>query len=207
MKESSDQELIAKLALGENLALNELMGRYKQRLFYFIRRYAGDEETAYDLLQETFTKLYFNAGSYKPQYKFSTWLFQIALNLCRDHARKQGKRYLLSLDSIDNDGNAIGDTLATDAEDIVSHLDAKRQLAILEYEIQKLPHKLKSALIAFAIEERSQEECAELLGITPKAVEARVYRARKILAEKLAQIPSGYADNNIAWDRKRAASS
>lgn len=207
MKESSDQELIAKLTLGENLALNELMGRYKQRLFYFIRRYAGDEETAYDLLQETFTKLYFNAGSYKPQYKFSTWLFQIALNLCRDHARKNGKKYLLSLDSIDNDGNAIGDTLAADMGDIVSHLDAKRQIAILEYEIQKLPHKLRSALIAFAIEERSQEECAELLGITPKAVEARVYRARKILAEKLARLPDNYSERSLELEPKRATGS
>lgn len=207
MKELSDQELIAKLALGENLALNELMGRYKQRLFYFIRRYVGDEETAYDILQETFTKLYFNAGSYKPHYKFSTWLFQIALNLCRDHSRKQGKRFMLSLDSMDNNGNTLGDTLAADTGDIGSHLDAKQQLAILEREIQKLPHKLKSALIAFAIEERSQEECAELLDITPKAVEVRVYRARKILAGKLAKIPGSYPDKEVESARKRAVGS
>jgi RNA polymerase sigma-70 factor (ECF subfamily) len=207
MKALSDQELIAKLALGENLALNELMGRYKQRLFYFIRRYVGDEETAYDILQETFTKLYFNAGSYKPRYKFSTWLFQIALNLCRDHSRKQGKKFMLSLDSRDNNGVTLGDTLAADTGDIGSHLDAKQQLAILEHEIQKLPHKLKSALIAFVIDERSQEECADLLDITPKALEARVYRARKILAGKLAAMPGSYPDKGMASARKQAVGS
>jgi DNA-directed RNA polymerase specialized sigma24 family protein len=72
MKECSDQELIDRLLRGENLAFNEIMARYKHRLFAFIRRYVGDEDTAYDLLQETFTKLYFAAGTYKPEYKFST---------------------------------------------------------------------------------------------------------------------------------------
>lgn len=185
MKECSDQELIEKLVRGENPALNELMGRYKHRLFSFIRRYVGEDETAYDLLQETFAKLYFNAASYNSHYKFSTWLFQIALNQCRDYGRKNKLKYFLSLDSDDGDGNTLADTLAADTGDAVDQLDAKRQLETVGKEINLLPHKLKSALVAFAIDEQSQEECAELLGITPKALEARVYRARKLLSEKL----------------------
>lgn len=173
------------LRQGQNAALNEIMGRYKHRLFSFIRRYVADEETAYDLLQETFTKLYFSADTYRPQYKFSTWLFQIALNQCRDHARKHRKRFMISLDATDDEGNSLGSTLAADSTDIAAHLDAKRQLAVLEKEIPRLPHKLKTALILFALEERGQEECAVLLGITAKALEARVYRARKILSDKL----------------------
>jgi RNA polymerase sigma factor (sigma-70 family) len=93
MKECTDQELIEKLKSGENPALNELMARYKHRLFAFIRRYVGNEDVAYDLVQETFTKLYFSASTYKPEYKFSTWLFQIALNLCRDHGICRGKSW------------------------------------------------------------------------------------------------------------------
>lgn len=185
--QNSDQELIARLQKGEDLALNEIMGRYKHRLFSFIRRYVGEDETAYDLLQETFTKLYFNAASYDPRYKFSTWLFQIALNLCRDHGRKNKFRFSLSLDSEDEDGNTLADMIAADTSDAVDQLAVKRQLEILGNEINLLPHKLKSALIAFAIEERSQEECAELLDITPKALETRVYRARRILSEKLSK--------------------
>jgi RNA polymerase sigma factor (sigma-70 family) len=185
MTQCSDQELIERLQHGEDLALNEIMGRYKHRLFSFIRRYAGDDETAYDILQETFTKLYFSAGTYNPEYKFSTWLFQIALNLCRDHARKGGWKLLLSLDAEDADGNALHHTIPADTIDVIGHIDAKKQLARVDKAIQKLPHKLKTALILFAVEERSQEECAELLGITPKALEARVYRARKILSNKL----------------------
>ena len=185
MKQDSDSELIARLRQGEDLALSEIMGRHKHRLFSFIRRYVGEDETAYDLLQETFTKVYFNAASYDPHYKFSTWLFQIALNLCRDHGRKNKFKFSLSLDSEDDDGNMLADIIAADTIDAVDQLAAKRQLEAVGKEIRLLPHKLKSALIAFAIEERSQEECAELLDITPKALEARVYRARKILSEKI----------------------
>jgi RNA polymerase sigma factor (sigma-70 family) len=180
MKECTDQELIEKLKRGENPALNELMARYKHRLFAFIRRYVGDEDVAYDLVQETFTKLYFSADKFNPQYKFSTWLFQIALNLCRDHGRKKKLAYFFSIDDEDS-GFDFADA-APDPEAIAQSSQAVRHI---HKSIELLPHKLKSALILFALEDRSQEECAELLGVTAKTVETRVYRARKILTDKL----------------------
>ncbi len=187
MEQCSDNELIARLRQGENPALNEIMRRYKHRLYAFVLRYVHNEETAYDLVQETFTKLYFSADKFNPQYKFSTWLFQIALNLCRDYWRKNGREHHVSLDEEIGEDLVLGDTLASDAPPTDKVVDTKRQLAWVESEISRLPHKLKSALIAFAVEERSQEECAELLGITPKTLETRVYRARKILTEKLSK--------------------
>lgn len=180
MKECSDQELIAKLIGGENIAMNEIMARYKNRLFLFIRRYVGDEDTAYDLLQETFTKLYFSANTYKPEYKFSTWLFQIALNLCRDYGRKKKLIQFFSLDA-EETAFEIADN-SPNPEAIAGSAQAVKHISKA---IDSLPHKLKTALIVFALEERSQEECAELLGITAKTVETRVYRARKLLKEKL----------------------
>lgn len=180
MKECSDQELIDRLSRGENPALNEIMARYKHRLFVFIRRYVGDEDIAYDLLQETFTKLYFSASTYKPEYKFSTWLFQIALNLCRDHGRKKKMVQFFSLDDEDS-GFDFADT-DPDPEAIALSSQAMKHI---HEAIAALPHKLKTALILFALDDRTQEECAELLGVTAKTVETRVYRARKLLEEKL----------------------
>lgn len=180
MKECTDQELIEKLKRGENPALNELMARYKHRLFAFIRRYVGDEDVAYDLAQETFTKLYFSASTYKPEYKFSTWLFQIALNLCRDHGRKKKLVQFFSMD--DEDSGFVFADAAPDPEAIAQ---SNQAVCHIHKSIESLPHKLKSALILFALEDRTQEECAELLGVTAKTVETRVYRARKILADKL----------------------
>jgi RNA polymerase sigma factor CnrH len=185
-----DKHLVHLVTQGSEQALNALMGRYKHKLFAFISRYVKDEDAAYDILQETFIRLHFKADTYKPSYRFSTWLHQIAINLCRDWGRKQKVRQFLSLDTGigDEDGSAtyhdiIGDT-GSNVEDLA---DTRQQLRILDQEIQKLPHKLKTALILFAIEGNSQEACAELLDVTPKTVETRVYRARKILAEKLAK--------------------
>jgi RNA polymerase sigma-70 factor (ECF subfamily) len=66
-------------------------------------------------------------------------------------------------------------------------LVSAERLAALEAAITELPHKLKTALILFALENRSQAECAELLGVSAKTVETRVYRARKILEKKIAR--------------------
>jgi RNA polymerase sigma factor (sigma-70 family) len=76
------------LRSGDDFALNEIMHRYKERVYRLAWRYVGNEDAALDVTQETFTKLYFNIDKYDPAYKFSTWLFQIAVNLCRDYLRK-----------------------------------------------------------------------------------------------------------------------
>lgn len=180
MKECTDQDLIARLVQGENMALNEIMGRYKESLFRFICRYVGSDEIAYDLLQETFTKLYFSAATYKPEYRFSTWLFQIALNLCRDYGRKRKLMNFISIDEKEivydfEDSSFDPETIAQSTQ-AINHIHQA---------INLLPHKLKTALILFALEEHSQEECAVLLGTTVKTIETRVYRARKLLEKKL----------------------
>lgn len=186
MKECSDQELIEKLIKGEDLALNEIMGRYKHRLYGFIRRYLGDDELAYDLVQETFTKIYFSASTYNPKYKFSSWLFQIALNLCRDHNRKNKLRKFFSFD----EGEEILN-IADVAPDPESLAESDQAVTYIGYAIESLPHKLKTALILFALEGNNQEECAEILNVTPKTVETRVYRARKLLSDKLSKLFEG----------------
>jgi RNA polymerase sigma-70 factor (ECF subfamily) len=180
MKEFSDQELVERLKCGENPALGELMGRYKHRLFAFIRRYTGSDDVAYDLLQETFTKLYFSASTYKPEYKFSTWLYQIALNLCRDYGRKKKLAQFFSIDD-EESGFNFADS-SPDPEAIAQSSQAVRQI---NQAIDTLPHKLKTALILFALDDNSQEECAQMLGVTAKTIETRVHRARKLLEEKL----------------------
>lgn len=186
---TSDETLIAQVQQGIEPALNTIMSRYKHKLFAFISRYVKDEDAAYDILQETFIKVHFKADTYKPEYKFSTWLYQIAMNLCRDWGRKNKLKQWLSLDALINDDTeeTYHDILADQNSNIEDLTDLRKNLKLLDKEIRKLPHNLKTALILFAIEEYSQEKCAEILSVTPKTVETRVYRARKILAEKIAK--------------------
>ena len=181
----SDGEIMLALQGGQDKALDALMCRYKQSLFYFVTRYTRDEDTSYDIVQETFFRVYNKAESFNPAYKFKTWLYQIALNLCRDYARKKKLQSFVSLDTWmggDEEDGSLHDILASD-ENIENLTEHRQMLKLMENQIDKLPHKLKTALILFALEGHSQEECARILGITPKTVETRVYRARKILLQ------------------------
>lgn len=178
-----DYALVKRLRSGDDFALNEIMQRYKERVYRLVWRYVGNEDAALDVTQETFTKLYFNIDKYDPAYKFSTWLFQIAVNLCRDHLRKNKKHARnISLDALNESG--FGDWQRSD-ENIEAGFLARQQLALLQREIDLLPDALKEAFILFAVEEKTQGECAEILSVSAKTVETRVYRARKILSEKL----------------------
>ena len=182
-----DWPLVCALQGGDENALTELIHKYEQPLYRFIYRYVGEEEMARDLLQETFVRLHFNARKFKPQAKFSTWLHAIAANLCRDYSRsKQGRkgRATVSFDAFDQDQSRTADTLANPREAMLS----KERLAALQAAISELPHKLREPLILFSLEDYSQARCAELLGVSIKTVETRVYRARKILQQKLASL-------------------
>ncbi len=178
-----DFALVKRLRAGDDFALNEIMHRYKERVYRLAWRYVGNEDAALDVTQEAFTKLYFNIEKYDPAYKFSTWLFQIAVNLCRDHLRKN-KNHARNL-SLDALSEASSGDWQKSEENIESSFISRQQLALIKEEINGLPDTLKAAFILFALEERTQAECAEILDVSPKTVETRVYRARKILSEKL----------------------
>jgi len=183
----TDKELVKKICEGDDLALKEIMNRYKYKLHPFIISYVKDEDLAYDILQETFIKLFLKANTFNPSYNFSTWLYQIAINLCRDYARKNKIRQFISLDkNIDNEGNnnSYIDILSDSSEDIEKTANMRQEVNILSAEINKLPHKLKTALILYTIENHSQEKCAEILDVTTKTIETIIYRARKILIER-----------------------
>jgi RNA polymerase sigma factor (sigma-70 family) len=180
-----DLPLVRALQAGDESALNELIRKYQEPLFRFICRYTGDEETARDILQETFVRLYFGIQRFRPRAKFVTWLYSIAMNLCRDHARSKQRKQSYATESLD-----VGDLhrkvpSTGQSPDVDAAL--REQLAMLQKVIEELPHDLRTALLLCTVEGHSQRECAELLGISSKAVETRVYRARKILENKLHQ--------------------
>jgi RNA polymerase sigma-70 factor (ECF subfamily) len=183
-----DLSLWLELQQGNDAALDALMERHSGGIFCFIYRYVLNEEDARDLLQETFVRAYFKKHQFQPRARISTWLYRIALNLCRDHARsrstKEGK-LTESLVIRSEDGEEHDRDIATKSANPAEIAQTNEALLLLERSIQALPHDLKAAFILAILENRSQKECADLLGITIKAVETRVYRARKILETKL----------------------
>lgn len=196
-----DLELIRALQGGNDSALDELMTRHQEPIHRFIRNHVFNEEDARDLTRETFVRVYFNAAKFKPQAKFATWLYRIALNLCRDHAKSKHTRQTALTESIaswaPDERGANRDLPDPSARTPSDELLTKEKLAALEKGLASLPHDLREALVLTSIEDRSHKECAEILQITPKAVETRVYRARKHLLEWLTG--AGFLFLAISW--------
>ena len=190
-----DWPQVRALQAGDDAALDVLMARHREGLFRFVYRYVRNHETTADLVQETFVRAYFKIGKFQPTAKFVTWLYRIALNLCRDHARSAPARAAARTEPFDLTGeqaSSDGSERPLIRREPVSAGQNPAQAAAsgeevkrLQAAIDTLPHDLKTALILSAVENRSQKECAELLGTTPKTVETRVYRARRLLGEKL----------------------
>lgn len=186
-----DLSLVKRLQDGDENALEQLMERYKNPLYGFIYRYVQTGSEAADILEETFVKLYINRSKFEPRAKFSTWLYTIAGNLCRDHARKKKRRpgdyasgtdHSVTLEKTSDP--AFSDMGPSPAEAAARNEDYR----LLQATIQTLPHELKTALVLFSLEGNSQEETAAKLGCSAKAVESRVYRAKKILKKKLGDL-------------------
>jgi len=185
-----DLNLVQALKVGKDQALNALMERHLEGLFRFVLRQVHNEADALELAMETFVRAYFNIEKFRPAAKFATWLYQIAFNLCRDHVRSRAYQYSLRTVSFDapvQEGDDPSLLLATEGRPD-QKADRVEELNALEKAISELPEELKTAFIFAALEDRPQAETAELLGISLKAVEMRVYRARKLLLEKMSKM-------------------
>lgn len=178
--ERDDATLVAAALAGEDRAFTELMRRHKGAVFRVIRRYVGNSDEAYDLLQETFVSAWSALSKFDKRRPISSWLQRVALNKCRDWTRRrQVRRFFYSADSLDSPAakaivaDAVG---ADDKEHILARLDAA---------IAALPPRLKEPLILVTIAGMSQIAAAQTLGVSPKAIETRLYRARHILNRTL----------------------
>ncbi|HYY30523.1 MAG TPA: RNA polymerase sigma factor [Chthoniobacterales bacterium] len=189
-QEDPDLTLVKALMLGQQQALDALMDRHREGLFRFVLRNVQNEDDALELAMETFVRAYFNIEKFRPTAKFATWLYRIALNLCRDHVRSRAYRDSRQTVSFDAPGQEAGDPGSVLAKERGPRQSAERQeeLNALQKAIGELPEELKEVVILTALEDRSQAEAAELLRISVKAVEMRLYRARKLLLEKMSKM-------------------
>lgn len=184
-----DTELMLRLQGGDDLALNELMTRWQQPLVSFIYRYVGSHAEAIDLAQETFVRVFESRHRYKPSAKFSTWLFTIASNLCRNLFRWRQRHPTVALDAPLSESAGSGnlaESLADEADTPADTAERNDVAAAVKDQIHRLPHDLKTAVLLFEYEDLSHQEIAAVLRCSSKAVETRLYRARNILREKLA---------------------
>jgi RNA polymerase sigma-70 factor (ECF subfamily) len=184
-----DHSCMVRLIAGDDLALNELMERWQKPLLSFILRYVANYADSIELAQETFVRVYHYRSRFNFKSKFSTWLLTIATNLCKHHARWRKRHPTISLDDTAGRDEKFDEYLSISSEEIPSDLAGRSELGkVVKEEIERLPHDLKTAVLLFAYDDLSYAEIAVILGCTPKAVETRLYRVRKLLAKRLAAI-------------------
>ena len=180
----SDEALAAQAGRGDRLAFEHLVRRHKAPLYRFIRPYAGQRDDAYDILQETFVAAWSAAARYDPSRPFLPWLRTIALNKCRDFGRRQAiRRLLLRAKAVEPPDlpRAWNDESETETD----------RLNRLDRAIAALPPFYKEPLLLTAISGLSHHEAAQILHTTAKAIEMRIYRAKRKLAVDLGEPPEG----------------
>lgn len=179
----TDEALAASAARGDHAAFNMLVKRHKEPLYRFVRRYVGQADDAYDILQDSFVSAWTALSRYDPKRPFAPWLHRIALNKCRDFGRRQAvRRALLRIVAVEPQ-----DVSQSEAEIIDAEAQASNKLHRLNKAVADLPARYKEPLLLTAMEGRSHDEVAQILGISSKAVEMRVYRARHQLRQAMGE--------------------
>jgi len=191
-RELVDQDVVRLAALGHEAAYRELIRRYERPVFSLIYRMVRDRELAEDLAQETFIKVLNAIDSYRPEYKFSSWIFKIANNAAIDQLRRR------SLDTLSLDGSphaesaeAIEATTLQVGDGRESQLDevANRELgAMIEEAIGQLRPEYRNCILLRHVEGRPYEEIAEMLDLPLGTVKTYIHRARNELRILLAAV-------------------
>jgi RNA polymerase sigma-70 factor (ECF subfamily) len=178
----SDGELATLSIAGRQAAFAEIVRRSQQPVFRLARACVGEPDEALDLVQETFVAAHQALLRYDGQRAMKAWLSTIAINKCRDWARKRAVRRFFSFAApIDHRAEAVVD----DQVAVDDGAADRQELDRVTGAISTLPMNLKEALVLRTIEGLTQAETADVLGISQKAVETRLYRARARLLEKL----------------------
>lgn len=173
----TDKELMELIQAGDERAFGILVERFQDRLLNFVGRIVIDRETAKELIQETFLRIFSRKASYTPDYAVSTWIYTIALNLARSELRKKKLRRFISLDF-------IKDEIDAELPDKID-LRAESLSPIIEQAIAKLPEDYKTAFILCDIQRLPYQQIAEVMRVPVGTVKSRINRARSMLRDKL----------------------
>ena len=189
-----DTDLALRAQAGDRRAFDLLIQRYKGPLYRFVRRYVGDDDDAYDIVQDAFISAWMALRRYDPHKSFGTWLRAIALNKCRDFGRRRAVR-LRILRLFADETPRISTANAQEPGSEQASLEAKR-LHLLDEAIASLSQFYKEPLLLTMAGGLSQQEAATILKTSVKAIEMRIRRARKKLSEALSDLKGDDANTD-----------
>ena len=175
--DKDDHELLALIQDGSHHAFAELVKRHTERFYRLAYRYVQSKETAEDIVQDAFLKLWENPGTWQPERnnKFTTWFYRVVVNLCLDWQKKKRPMELPDEDI----------PLADEREPVDAAMIRLQEQRLLEKEIGALPERQRMALNLCFDEGLSNQQAAQIMGVNLKALQSLIMRGKATLKERL----------------------
>jgi len=190
----ADTALVQRAQANDRAAFNEIVLRYKSKVYNYIFRMVHHALDAEDLTQETFLRAYLSIRSFQSRASLNTWLFRIATNLCIDYSRKNKKIQTmttsLSMES-EEDENETERDIPDVAFDPQRMLLNKELGLVLNRALSELPEKLRTVVLLYDIEGLPYDEISSIVGCPLGTVKSRLFNARSALRDKLSPYLSG----------------
>ena len=184
-----DALLIKAFQRGDKRAFDQLVIRHKDRIFNLCYRFIGDYEEADDSAQEAFVKAYGSLKTFRLESAFSTWLYRIAVNTCKNKLGSSSYRAKRKTVSLDNPGNnevgALPMEIQNGTPSPLARMEEKERRRLVQTALDALPPEFKMVVALRDIEGLSYEEIAQVTGLNLGTVKSRIARARTDLRNKL----------------------
>jgi RNA polymerase sigma-70 factor (ECF subfamily) len=193
MHRSTDEELLGALKAGDTDSLGALVVRWEQPLFRFVYRMLPRQEDAHDICQETFLRILRKAHKFRPGSRFSTWMYQIALNLCRDQLRRR-KRWgvLLAEEHGLNEQTTELPVGRRDEFDPAISVERRERNKAVTRALREIPAEQREVLVLKEFEGLKFREIAEILDCPESTVKSRMYYGLNGVRSALAR--NGFTD-------------
>jgi RNA polymerase sigma-70 factor, ECF subfamily len=183
----ADGELVARAIAGREECFEELVRRYQRPIAAYVYRMVGDYDAALDLTQEVFIKVYGSLERYRPEFKFSTWIYRIAHNAAIDHLRRTGGFRTEDLEAEGEGGRTYERPLASSAPTPEQESERRERRAEIEEVVQALAPAYRELIVLRHAHDLSYDEIAEVTGLPLGTVKNRIFRAREAMRTHLVE--------------------
>jgi RNA polymerase sigma-70 factor (ECF subfamily) len=201
---ATDEELVARSMAGDSESFNQLVLRWERPIYALAYRVIGRDEDARDVCQETFLRAFRALPAFKGEAKFSSWLYRIALNLCRDWVRRRMRTPV-----VETPEGVDVVTLAGEQEPVesIEDLVARREMSrVVAEAMRRLPDEQRTAIILKEYHGLTFQEIADVQGCPLSTVKTRLYQGLSVLrrhlqARGMTQADGGREPDRAVWAR------
>jgi len=182
---TTDRDLVATAMSGIEGSFEELVRRYQRPISAYVYRMVGDYDSALDLTQEIFIKVYSSLSRYRAEFKFSTWIYKIAHNSAVDHLRRTATREQSLING--NDGDTFELPIESGRPNPEQESERKERRIEIEGVVRTLPSHYRELIILRHSQDLTYEEIVEVTGLPLGTVKNRLFRAREMMRQQFVE--------------------